>query len=160
LRLHLACVGKLKTGPEKAMCEDYALRIQHSGKTAGIRSLSVTERGESQRATAAERMAEEATALLGSVPDGATLVVLDERGQSMTSPQFAKLVESRLSAGTTDLAFVIGGPDGLSQTIREKSKHIIALGGMTWPHRLVRVMVLEQIYRAVTIMVNHPYHRA
>jgi 23S rRNA (pseudouridine1915-N3)-methyltransferase len=158
MRLHLACVGKLKTGPEKAMCEDYASRIPKIGKAIGIKSIAITERMESQRASVEERMAEEGEALLASVP-GADLVVFDERGKSLGSIQFAKLIEARLSGGVGDLAFFIGGPDGHGAAIRKRASAVIALGSMTWPHRLVRVMVLEQMYRAVTILVKHPYHR-
>jgi 23S rRNA (pseudouridine1915-N3)-methyltransferase len=158
MRLTLACVGKLKTGPEKAMCEDYASRIPKIGKSIGIKSLTITERMESQRASVEERMAEESEALLASMP-GADLVVFDERGKALSSLQFAKLIETRLAGGVGDLAFLVGGPDGHGAAMRKKASVVIALGSMTWPHRLVRVMVLEQIYRAVTILVKHPYHR-
>jgi 23S rRNA (pseudouridine1915-N3)-methyltransferase len=87
-------------------------------------------------------------------------LVLDERGKSLTSAGFSQLLQRHLDQGTQDLAFLIGGPDGHGAEIRKSAGQLISLSEMTWPHRLVRIMLLEQIYRAVTIMVNHPYHRS
>jgi 23S rRNA (pseudouridine1915-N3)-methyltransferase len=85
--------------------------------------------------------------------------VLDERGKALSSAQFADFLKGHAERGTGDLAFLIGGPDGHAQSAREQAQLVLSLGTMTWPHRLVRVMLAEQIYRAVTILVNHPYHR-
>ena len=93
------------------------------------------------------------------IPAGASLIAFDERGKTMTSTAFAEVIRRCAASATSDLSLLIGGPDGLSPELRKKANHIIALGAMTWPHRLVRVMVLEQVYRAVTIILNHPYHR-
>ena len=98
--------------------------------------------------------------IAGALPPRGFTVVLDEAGKSMTSNDFAAFLQRRRDDGTADLAFVVGGPDGHAQATRADAGLILSFGAMTWPHRLVRVLLFEQIYRAVTIMVNHPYHRA
>ncbi len=159
MRVGLAAIGRLKSGPEKVMADDYALRIEQLGRKAGITSLKSGEWGESQQATAKQRMDEESGILWSAVPPGSTTMVLDERGTSHSSEAFAAKIRRCADSGVADLIFLIGGPDGHAPETREKANHLIALGPMVWPHRLVRIMLLEQIYRSVTIMVNHPYHR-
>ena len=159
MKLHLSCIGRLKSGPEKTLADDYLTRINQLGKSAGLKSLVVHEMAESQKATAAQRGADEAAYLWSTAPSGVTTIVLDERGSSLSSEQFAQLIRKFADSAQSDLAFLLGGPDGHAPETRTKANHVIALGSMTWPHRLARIMVLEQIYRAVTIMVNHPYHR-
>ena len=159
MRLHLLAIGRLKTGPEKLMADDYAGRIEVMGRKAGITNLKIGEWAESQSATAKQRMDDEAAILWGAVPQSSHCMVLDERGTSHSSENFAGRIRKCADLGVSDLVFMIGGPDGHAPKTREKSNELIALGPMTWPHRLVRIMLLEQIYRSVTIMVNHPYHR-
>jgi 23S rRNA (pseudouridine1915-N3)-methyltransferase len=159
VRIAIAAVGRLKTGPEKSLAADYLERIQGLCRKAGMTKITATEFPESRAADAKVRLAEEGTVLSAAVPDGAVRVVLDERGKAMTSEAFAALIRKHQQDGTADLAFLIGGPDGHSPQIRESANLLMAFGPATWPHRLVRIMLLEQIYRAVTIMVNHPYHR-
>jgi 23S rRNA (pseudouridine1915-N3)-methyltransferase len=160
MRLHLVAIGRLKTGPEKTMAADYQTRLEGLGRTAGITGFTLREFVESSAATAAQRQGDEARVLAGALPAKAFTIVLDERGQHLTSPAFAALLQGHLDRATPDLAFLIGGPDGHAETTRKQAGLLLSLGAMTWPHRLARVMLLEQIYRAVTIMVNHPYHRA
>lgn len=93
------------------------------------------------------------------LPPKASLIALDERGSQLTSGGFADLIRRHLERGTSDLAFLIGGPDGLAEALCKDAALVLSFGSMTWPHRLCRVMLAEQIYRAVTILVNHPYHR-
>jgi 23S rRNA (pseudouridine1915-N3)-methyltransferase len=142
VRLKIIAVGKLKTGPEKALAADYLEKIEGLGRQAGIIRVEIQEVAE----------------LLAPPPDART-IALDERGRALTSASFASLLKSEAGGGTQTLAFLIGGPDGHAPAIRESASHTLSFGPATWPHRLVRVMLLEQIYRAVTIMVNHPYHR-
>ncbi len=97
--------------------------------------------------------------LWNAVPPRAFTIVLDEGGKPLSSETFARLLRHHIDAGTQDLAVLIGGPDGHAPATRDKAGLLLSFGPMTWPHRLVRVMLCEQIYRAVTIMVNHPYHR-
>jgi 23S rRNA (pseudouridine1915-N3)-methyltransferase len=159
MRLHVAAIGKLKSGPEKDLASDYAKRIMQIARKAGISSLAVTEQPESAKSTAQLRMAEEAAILRKQFPQQSAVLVLDARGTQLTSEAFAKVLESHMARGTSDLALVIGGPDGHDPALRKEAAQVIALGAMTWPHRLVRIMILEQVYRALTIMLNHPYHR-
>lgn len=159
MRVSVLAVGRLKAGPEKLLAEDYRTRIEGLGRKAGITTFSVRDTAESREGTAAARMAEEALFFTG-VARHAFTIALDERGKALASAGFADLLRRHADGGTAELAFLIGGPDGHASSIREKAGLLLSLGLMTWPHRLVRVMLLEQIYRVVTIMVNHPYHRA
>ncbi len=160
LRLSVLAVGRLKPGPEKSLAEDYLARAEGLGKKAGISRISVTEFSESQASSPASRMGEEAKLLASVIPPKSFAIVLDERGKAMESENFAGLLQRHLDGGTPDLSFIIGGPDGHAVSTRERAGLLMSFGPMTWPHRLVRVMLFEQLYRAVTIMVGHPYHRA
>ena len=159
MRLQVLAIGRLKAGPEKTLAEDYQTRIEGLGRKAGISKLTIADFAESQGQTASQRQDEEARLLAGALAPKAFTLVLDERGKSLTSEAFSQLLQRHLDQGTQDLAFLIGGPDGHAQSTRKSAGQLISFGEMTWPHRLVRVMLFEQIYRAVTIMVNHPYHR-
>jgi len=160
LKLTIAAIGKLKSGPEKQLADDYAARIAAMGKKAGVTTLKITDWAESQKPDAAQRMAEEEAQLWSAVPQGAYVIALDERGKTPSSEAFASHLRKIIDRGQNDIVFILGGPDGHSATTREKAHELLAFGAMTWPHRLARLMLLEQIYRSVTIMLNHPYHRA
>ncbi len=159
MKLHLAAIGRLKTGPEKQLADDYAIRIKATGRKAGISSLKISDWPESQKPSAAGRLADESQLLWSAIPDGAHVVALDERGKSMASEAFATHLRKIQERGAHDLVFILGGPDGHAPATRTKVNELLALGPMTWPHRLARIMLLEQIYRSVTILLNHPYHR-
>ena len=105
-------------------------------------------------------MAAEAELLARAVPAGAVLVTLDERGRLLTSPEFATQLARWRDGGRQDVAFVIGGADGIDPGLRAKADFSISFGQMVWPHMLVRVMLAEQLYRAATILSGGPYHRA
>lgn len=147
----MLAVGKLKAGPEKLLADEYLARAEGLGRKAGISKITVADIGESLGA------AEESRFFAGA--KGFT-IVLDERGKSLTSPAFAEVLRKHLDGATPEVSFLIGGPDGHAATMREKAGLVLSMGAMTWPHRLARVLLFEQIYRAVTILVNHPYHRA
>jgi 23S rRNA (pseudouridine1915-N3)-methyltransferase len=100
----------------------------------------------------------EADLLLGAIPSKSFVVLMDERGKDMTSRDLAARFKTWQEAGR-DIAFVIGGADGVLDTVRERADFTLGFGKLTWPHRLVRVMLLEQIYRAQQINAGHPYHR-
>jgi 23S rRNA (pseudouridine1915-N3)-methyltransferase len=160
MKIGIAAIGLLKSGPEKEMAAEYEHRIQGAGRNAGLTGFSIQDWGESRAATAELRKSEEAKRLWSAVPaDGVTLV-LDERGKALTSVEFAKLLEQQAQSGCRSLNFLIGGPDGHAAETRTRAFKTLSFGPMTFPHRLLRVMLLEQIYRSVTIIVNHPYHRA
>ena len=159
MRLSVLAVGRLKAGPEKLLAEEYQSRIEGLGPRAGITRLSVTDTAESRGQTAVARVNEEALFFERALAPRAFTIVLDERGKPLASPAFADLLLRHINRGTANLAFLIGGPDGHAPSTRENSGLLLSFGPMTWPHRLARIMLFEQIYRAVTIMVNHPYHR-
>jgi 23S rRNA (pseudouridine1915-N3)-methyltransferase len=159
MRLIVIAVGRLKQGPERELAERYRERFDDIGRKLGFRGLEIHEIPESRARDAATRMAEEAAAMAGFFPEKYGLVALDERGGSIDSAAFAQYL-GRFRDAATDVIFVIGGADGLSPELRGKAKLVIAFGAATWPHQMVRVMLLEQIYRAATILAGHPYHRA
>ena len=152
-------MGRLKAGPEKLLAADYLTRAEGLGRKAGITHIAVHEFAESQAGSAAARMADEARTLAAAIPPKSFTIVLDERGKALASETFADLLRRHMDSGTADVSFLIGGPDGHAPETRQAAGFLLSFGPMTWPHRLVRVMLFEQIYRAVTIMVNHPYHR-
>jgi 23S rRNA (pseudouridine1915-N3)-methyltransferase len=160
MRLSVIAVGRLKAGPEKALADDYRERAEGLGRKVGIPRLGVVEFAESQAASPQARKAEEARLIAQALPPRAFTIVLDERGTTMTSPELAALVQRHLDQGTPELAVVIGGPDGLDDGLRGKAQLALSFGAMTWPHRLVRILLFEQLYRLLTILLKHPYHRA
>lgn len=156
----MIAVGRLKPGPEKTIAGAYLTRAEGLGRPCGITRIGVTEFSESQASSPAARMAEEARQVAAALPAKGFSIVLDERGKAMASEAFAGLLRRHRDAGTPDMAFLIGGPDGHAQAIRDGAGLVMSFGPMTWPHRLVRVMLFEQLYRAVSILAGHPYHRA
>jgi 23S rRNA (pseudouridine1915-N3)-methyltransferase len=151
LRLHVLAIGRGRKGPERDLWESYAGRIRWS--------LELRELEEKRPLPAAERVARESELLLGAVPDDAKLVALDEAGRTMTSEAFATRLGAWRDDGIGDIAFVIGGADGLGDEVRRRADLVLAFGEMTWPHLVVRGMLAEQIYRAQQILAGHPYHR-
>jgi len=160
MKLVVAAVGRLKAGPERELYERYAKRLGPAGKPASLGPLEIIEISESRKRSASERKAEEAALLRDRIPDSACLVAFDETGKSLTSAQFAKMIASERDNGIPALAFCIGGPDGHGPDMHENAAHIISFGKMTLAHGLARVVLVEQLYRAVTILTGHPYHRA
>jgi 23S rRNA (pseudouridine1915-N3)-methyltransferase len=159
MRIHLGAVGRLKAGPERKLAEVYLERASALGRSAGIAPVTVSEIAESRAATAELRMADEAARLRAGLPAEAVTIALDAGGRDVTSEEFAALIGRWRDGGTATLALFIGGPDGLAAQLKAEAGFSLAFGRMTWPHRLARIMLLEQIYRSVTILVNHPYHR-
>ena len=106
------------------------------------------------------RIAEEGERLARRIPDGAHVILMDAKGKGMTSEAFAEMLAAMRDAGARDMVFLIGGPDGLDPGPAVKAGRSLAFGPQTWPHLMVRAMLSEQIYRALTILANHPYHRA
>ncbi len=160
MRAAVIAVGRLKPGPEKTIAGEYLTRAEGLGRSCGISRIAITEFAESPASSSASRMAEEGRLLAAARPPKAFSVVLDERGKAIASEAFADLLRRHLDNGTSDMAFLIGGPDGHAPEIRASAGLLLSLGPMTWPHRLVRIMLFEQLYRALTIITGHPYHRA
>jgi 23S rRNA (pseudouridine1915-N3)-methyltransferase len=159
MRIVVAAIGRLKQGPERELAERYRKRAADAGRSAGVTAVDIIEIKESRAGDAARRMLEESIAIANIIPDDGVIVILDPRGESMSSSAFAGRLQGWRSENRPAIAFIIGGPDGLAPSLREKSPMAIAFGAATWPHQLARIMLLEQIYRAITLLAGHPYHR-
>jgi 23S rRNA (pseudouridine1915-N3)-methyltransferase len=151
LRLTVVAVGRCRDAALISLWRDYAGRLRPPLELVEI---------EDKRRTAPDRKSREAQLLLAAIPPAARIVALDERGKALDSAAFAKLLGAWRDQGIGDLAFVIGGADGLDASVTDKAGLVLSLGAMTWPHMLARVMLAEQLYRADTILSGHPYHRA
>jgi 23S rRNA (pseudouridine1915-N3)-methyltransferase len=160
MRIAILAAGVARGTPQNALVEEYLSRARGIGRQQGITSLLVGEVAVSRLRESRARMAEEGEKLAAHIPAGAHVIALDARGKGMTSEAFAEMLAAMRDAGARDLAFLIGGPDGLDISPNVKPGRSLAFGPQTWPHLLVRVMLAEQIYRALTILGNHPYHRA
>jgi 23S rRNA (pseudouridine1915-N3)-methyltransferase len=157
LRLLLAAVGRLKAGPERELASRYRDRTAQLGRGLGFPSCDSVEIPESRARRAVDRCSEEAAALAALLPSGGVLVAYDERGRADLASE--ALVAAWRDVGRPALVVAIGGPDGLDASIRTKAELILSFGAATLPHGLVRVLALEQIYRSLTILAGHPYHR-
>jgi 23S rRNA (pseudouridine1915-N3)-methyltransferase len=160
MRIVVAAVGRLKRGPETELSERYRKRAAQTGRNLGLRAVEIVEIRESRAADAGKRMLEESIALANIIPPGAVVVVLDAHGENLDSASFAAQLARWRSDDRPAAVFLIGGADGLSPSLRDKAKLRLSFGAAIWPHQLVRVMLLEQLYRATTILTGHPYHRA
>jgi 23S rRNA (pseudouridine1915-N3)-methyltransferase len=160
MRLVVIAIGRLKQGPERELADRYRGRFDDLGRKLGFRSLDIHEIPESRARDTARRIDEEATAILALVPEGSVVVALDETGKNIDSAALAGHLGRWRDESVPSTIFVIGGADGLSPELRRKAKLSVAFGAATWPHQIVRVMLLEQIYRAATILAGHPYHRS
>jgi 23S rRNA (pseudouridine1915-N3)-methyltransferase len=159
MRLVIAAVGGLKAGPERLLVERYRDRIVRAGRALGIRGIEIVELRESRAREAERRLVEEAVALAGLIPEGAATVLLDAQGENVPSEALAGRLHAWRESGRACLCFVIGGADGTGGALRQRADLVLAFGAATWPHQLVRIMLLEQIYRGLTILSGHPYHR-
>src|SRR5262245_31555683 len=160
MRFLVIAVGRLKSGPERDLVERYRERFADLSRRLGFRGLEIQEIAESRARDAAVRMADEGAAISALIPDGAVTIALDERGKPVDSESFARRLGQWRDESTANVVFVIGGADGLSPELRRRMKTVFAFGTATWPHQLVRIMLMEQLYRAATILAGHPYHRA
>jgi 23S rRNA (pseudouridine1915-N3)-methyltransferase len=160
VRIIVAAIGRLKQGPETELAARYAKRAAQTGRSLGLREVEIIEIRESRAAESDKRMIEESIALASVIPGGAAVILLDARGENLDSPALAGRLAQWRSDDRPAAVFVIGGPDGLASTLTQQADLRLAFGAATWPHQFVRVMLLEQLYRATTIMTGHPYHRA
>jgi 23S rRNA (pseudouridine1915-N3)-methyltransferase len=159
MRLAVIAVGRLKDGPERELCERYRERASTLGRGLGLTGPDIIEIAESRGRRAEERKREEAAAITTKLSPG-LVIVLDERGGSLGSDAFAARIGAARDAGTAAVNLVIGGADGLAAELRGAAGLTLAFGALTIPHQLVRVLALEQLYRTMTILAGHPYHRA
>jgi 23S rRNA (pseudouridine1915-N3)-methyltransferase len=159
LRVHVIAVGLMRGAAERDLVDGYADRCRRTGRSVGFEGPFMREMPESKARTVPERKAQEAAALIAALPDGAVSIRLDERGDMPSSVAFADLIRELRDAGQRDLVFLIGGPDGLGEDIAARAPRALSFGRMTMPHLIMRVLIVEQLYRAVTLLSGHPYHR-
>jgi 23S rRNA (pseudouridine1915-N3)-methyltransferase len=160
MRIIVAAIGRLKQGPETELSERYRKRAAQTGRQLGLRDVEILEIRESRATDASKRMLEESIALANIIPQGAAVVLLDARGDNLDSTSLAAQLAKWRGQGRPAAVFLIGGPDGLSPSLQDEAELKLAFGAATWPHQLARVMLLEQLYRAATILTGHPYHRS
>ena len=160
MRILVVAVGRLKQGPERELAASYRKRAETVGRIFGLREIEVVEIRDSRARDVERRRLEESIAIANVIPERATIVVLDERGDNLDSAALAALLREWREQDRPAVSFIIGGPDGLASSLRERAHLKLAFGKPTWPHQLARVMLLEQLYRAGTILAGQPYHRA
>lgn len=160
VRLGIFAVGKLKRGPEADLVTRYLGWAEKLLRQSGVSQIMMSEWQPNQANDAAERKRTEGDSLIRALPPGAVVVALDERGRDSTTDDFADWMTRQIDdRSTQDLVFIIGGPDGLDDAVRQRADKLLCFGSMTWPHQMVRAMLAEQIYRIATILAGHPYHR-
>lgn len=152
MNLTIIAVGRAKAGPERDLFDDYRKRLPWT--------LDVVEVEEKRPLDAATLREKEAGLLLAKVPAGSVVVALDGRGEKPTSEAFAARMGAWRDGGNSRVSFLIGGATGHGKGVRARADYTFSLGDLTWPHMLVRAMLAEQLYRAWSILANHPYHRA
>jgi 23S rRNA (pseudouridine1915-N3)-methyltransferase len=157
MRIIVAAIGRARAAPEQALFDDYARRLVRQGP-AGL-TLELRDVEERRKLSPDKHRAAEAELLASQIPRAATVVALDQRGKSLTSEEFAKRLQRWRDDAVADLCFLIGGANGLDPALVRRSDFVLSLGTLTWPHLLVRAMLAEQIYRAQSILLGHPYHR-
>ena len=160
MQLGIIAVGQMRGAAEMPLVEDFCRRIEASGRQLGISGLSILELREKRGLTGSEKKRSENAIIADALSRrNGPLIVLDETGKSLTSRAFADRLQGWIEQGESDVTFVIGGADGLDGSIRARADMILTFGPMTWPHMLSRVLLCEQIWRAVSILTHHPYHR-
>lgn len=152
MRITIIALGKAGRGPEQQMIDDYLRRLPWD---ASVKEFEIKKPAR----TADLRKEQEAEKIISAIPTGASVIVLDERGKHLSSRQLAEKIDNWQTMGSSNLAIIIGGADGLSDAITKRADLLLAFGSLTWPHMLVRVMLSEQIYRVWSILHGHPYHR-
>jgi 23S rRNA (pseudouridine1915-N3)-methyltransferase len=167
MRLRIMAVGRLKDGPERTLIERYRLRIDAISRTLGFtQPIELIEIPESRARREEDRRKEEAALFLKKLngegtakQESSVIIALDERAPSLTSPVFAAKIGAWRDQGAPSLTFIIGGPDGFDPALLQKATLTLSFGALTLPHQIVRALVTEQIYRALSLLGNHPYHR-
>ncbi len=152
MRITIIALGKAGRGPEQQMIDDYLRRLPWD---ASVKEFEIKKPAR----TAELRKEQEAEKIISAIPAGASVIVLDERGKHLSSRKLAEKIDNWQVMGSSNLAIIIGGADGLSETIIKRADLLLAFGSLTWPHMLVRAMLSEQIYRVWSILHSHPYHR-
>ena len=160
MKLFIGAVGRMKNGPEKALFNTYFERCNNSGPKIGLGPLQLGEIPEAKNPRKSERQRLEAQGL-GKMPlQNSVTIVLDEHGQNLTSVAVSSRLEAWRDEGVRQASFLIGGPDGLDRSLIKNADLTLSFGAMTWPHMIVRILLAEQLYRSISLLSGHPYHRA
>lgn len=154
MRLIFLVVGKMKSGPERELVDEYIKRARPVARSLGFRGIEEVE------VASGGGLDSEAARILKKMPPGARILRLDEFGPPMGSTDFARKLALWRDQGTPDLVFLIGGAEGYGEAVRQAAPETLAFGPQTWPHRFVRAMLAEQVYRAMSILAGTPYHKA
>ena len=160
MKISVHAVGRMKAGPERELADRYFERFAKSGPAVGLEFAGITEIAEGRAQSAAERQRDESSRLQAQLQPGTALILLDERGKSLSSQDFANRIGQLRDDGRKALVLAIGGADGHDPSLRDQAELVLSFGALTWPHQLVRVMLGEQLYRVATILSGHPYHRS
>ena len=160
MRLTVAAIGRLRGGPELDLVTDYAARIRAIGRSQGVTTFDIKEIDPPTGPAGEARRQRESARLLKAVAGSAKRIALDERGEALASETFARRIADWRDGGAGEIAFLVGGADGHHPSLIAAADFVVAFGRATFPHMLVRAMLVEQIYRAMTILSGHPYHRA
>lgn len=159
MRIIIAAVGRLKERAERELVERYLKRLA-GARAIGLGPVRIAELMEGRQQTALARQENEAARLLHAVQTADMRVTLDEKGKMLSSEAFARMLAQQRDDGVSNLAFLVGGPDGHGKAALDAASLTLSLGPLTLPHGLARVVLVEQLYRAITILSGHPYHRA
>ncbi|MBA4118520.1 MAG: 23S rRNA (pseudouridine(1915)-N(3))-methyltransferase RlmH [Candidatus Puniceispirillum sp.] len=151
MQIKIRAIGRMKAGPLEDLIAEYAKRMRGE--------IMIEDYEAKKKGAPAQVQEEEVGWLLKGIAQDAFMIALDERGKAMTSPGFAKVLDEVRALGKRELVFIIGGADGLTEAVRSRANLLLSFGTMVWPHKLVRVMLMEQLYRAQQIAAGHPYHR-
>lgn len=160
MQLTIVAVGRLKSGPERELIERYRGLLGGLGRSRRFKPLNIIELSEGRAQQPELRQQDEGQRLLAASSEAGLRVVLDERGTQMTSRQLSDFLASERDSGTREIAFLIGGADGHADTVKAKAEKMMGLSRLTLPHGLARILLAEQLYRAMTILAGHPYHRS
>lgn len=158
MKLKVISIGQLKNNPILEIQRDYESRILNLSKSVGIKSLEIKELPISKKSSIKERQKEEAKIIFQYIKQDNFNIFLDGKGENINSVDISQII-SKSSFDGKDLVFFIGGPDGFDEKIIKVANKTVSFGRVTWPHKLIRIMLLEQLYRGITILNNHPYHR-
>ncbi len=159
MRLTIVAIGRMKAGPERELISRYQKRFSASGRNLGFSGPDIQEIAESRASSTNQRKDEEAAKILATVPSDAFLIALDEHGKPVSSSEFSNKIQQIQHDRHRDLAILIGGADGHGDRVLQRANLVISFGRMTWPHQFARLLLVEQLYRAMTILSGHPYHR-
>ena len=159
MRILIAAIGKARNGPFSDLTDDYIFRCSKLAPNLGFNPVTLIE-CEAPKNLSGKPRADAEAALLLKASDQSIRIALDEKGRNMTTKEFSALLARLRDDGNKSTAFLIGGADGHGDALRDKVDHKISFGAATWPHMLVRAMLAEQLYRTMTLLAGHPYHRA